>query len=113
MPTALAARIEEIECRAGINGKQIAELLNTTSETVSRWRNGKTQPHGATLDQLLGLLWLASELSELYRDSEEARLWLLTKNKLLDGDRPADRIRQGKMSDVLQIIAQMKDGAYA
>jgi uncharacterized protein (DUF2384 family) len=54
---------------------------------------------------------LVSELGDLYAP-EEARLWLFSPHKLLGGDRPADRIQQGRIEDVLTVIAQLKDGAY-
>jgi uncharacterized protein (DUF2384 family) len=60
---------------------------------------------------LLRLEWLVSELAGLY-SPQEARLWLFSPNKMLGGDRPADRIQQGKAEDVLTVIAQLKDGAY-
>ncbi len=32
--------------------------------------------------------------------------------RLLGGERPADRIQQGKTDDVLALIAQLRDGAF-
>jgi uncharacterized protein (DUF2384 family) len=62
-------------------------------------------------DSLLQLGWLIGQLSELY-DPKEAHLWLFSPHKLLDGLRPFDLIQQGQTERVLQIIAQLRDGAY-
>jgi len=60
---------------------------------------------------LLRLEWLVTELADLY-PPDEARLWLFSPHKLLQGERPADRIQQGKIEDVLTIVDQLKSGAY-
>ena len=111
MSGAIAARLDEIQRRAGVTSREVAQLLNTTPETISRWRAGKTQPQPDRRDHLLRLEWLATELADFY-SPQEAQLWLFSPHKLLQGDRPADRIQQGKMEDVLTLIAQLKDGAY-
>lgn len=54
--------------------------------------------------------WLISRLAGIY-PPDEARRWLVTPHRLLGGDRPADRIRQGHTDDVLALIAQLRDGA--
>ena len=111
MSSALATRLEIVQQRAGITSREVAQLMDTTPETVSRWRAGKTQPQRDRRDYLLRLEWLVSELADLHRP-DEARLWLFSPHKLLQGERPADRIQQGKIEDVLTIIDQLKSGAY-
>jgi uncharacterized protein (DUF2384 family) len=51
------------------------------------------------------------DLAELYAP-DEAHLWLFSPRKRLDGDRPADLIQSGRTEELLQIIAQLKDGAF-
>ena len=112
MSNAIATRLDEIQYKAGVSARDVAQLLDTAAETISRWRKGKTEPQRQLRDRLLQLHWLVSELSELYRP-DEAKLWLFSPHKMLDGRRPADLIAQGKAEDVLRIIEQLKDGAYA
>lgn len=112
MAEAVANRLENIKARGGIKAREVAQLLDTTPETVSRWQTGKTEPQPDRLQRLLTLEWLVGELAEFYRP-DEARLWLFARNRSLGGDRPADRIQQGKVEDVLAIISQLRDGAYA
>jgi len=109
--SALAARLDNIREQAGIRSRDVAQLLNTTPQTVSRWQTGKVDPQPDRLHRLLTLEWLVGELAELY-EPDEARLWLFAPHRLLGGDRPADRIQAGQVDDVLALIAQLRDGAF-
>jgi transcriptional regulator with XRE-family HTH domain len=111
MAVAIALRLDEIQKRADISAREVAQLLNTTPETVSRWRKGRMEPQPDRRDSLLRLEWLANELSELYPPAE-AHLWLYSPHKRLGGQRPADLIAVGRTEEVLDIIAQLKDGAF-
>ncbi len=111
MTSALALRLDQIQRCAKVSAREVAELLNTTPETVSRWRTGRTEPQPDRRDSLLRLEWLVNELSELY-PPEEAHLWLYAPHKRLAGRRPADLIQAGEGEQVLRIIAQLKDGAF-
>ena len=111
MATALASRLDSIRDRGGVKSREIAQLLDTTPQTVSRWHTGKAEPQPDRLQRLLTLEWLLAELAEFY-EPEEARLWLFAPHRLLGGERPADRIQRGRLDDVLALIAQLRDGAY-
>ncbi len=108
--SAVASRLGNIK-RRGINSREIAQLLATTPTTVSRWSTGRVQPQGERLQLLLTLEWIVEQLSELF-EPEEARLWLFSPHRLLDGRTPADRIQNGRPDEVLVIIDQLRDGAY-
>jgi transcriptional regulator with XRE-family HTH domain len=109
--SAVAVRLDSIRDRGGIKSREVAQLLDTTPQTVSRWRTGKVEPQPDRLQRLLTLEWLLGELAEFY-EPQEARLWLFAPHRLLGGERPADRIQQGKLDDVLALIAQLRDGAF-
>lgn len=109
---ALARKLDLIQKDAGVQGREIAQLLATTPQTVSRWRTGKAEPQSRSLNRLLTLAWLVEELSEFYAP-DEARLWLFSPHRLLKGQRPAERIEEDRTDDVLALIAQLRDGAYA
>jgi transcriptional regulator with XRE-family HTH domain len=112
MSSALAERLDAITHRAKIRKRDVAELIGTTPETVSRWRTGRVDPQPSHRDLLLQLDWLISELAELY-DPPDAHIWLFSPNKLLNGRRPVDLIKERKIDDVLRVIALLKDGAFA
>src|SRR5579864_1005620 len=111
MAQAVASQLDRLQEKAGVKFREVAKLLDTTPQTVSRWRSGKAEPQPNSFKLLLALTWLAEELSEFYAP-DQARIFLFKPHKLLSGDTPADRIRNGKIDDVYAIIAQLKDGAY-
>jgi transcriptional regulator with XRE-family HTH domain len=111
MPGAVAARIDAIKEHAGVRSREIAQLLDTTPQTVSRWQQGHVDPQPTKLQQLLTLEWLASQLGEFFAP-DEARLWLFSPHRLLAGQSPADRIQSGQAQDVLALIDQLRDGAF-
>ena len=111
MANALAKRLDGIQERSGISGRKVAQLLNTTPQTVSRWRSGHTSPHPGRLERLLKLDWLADQLSAVY-DPTESRLWLLSPHAELGGESPADCIAQDRTDEVLAIIDRLQSGAY-
>ncbi len=108
---AVAERLDSIRDRGGIHSREVAQLLDTTPQTVSRWRTGKSSPQPGGLQKLLTLEWLIGELAEFY-EPEQARLWLFAPHRLLGGQRPADRIQCGQLDDVLALISQLSDGAF-
>lgn len=109
--SALAERLDNIRERGGIASREVAQLLDTTPQTVSRWRTGKSSPQPEGLRKLLTLEWLIGELAEFY-PPEEARLWLFAPHRLLGGDAPANRIQSGELEDVLALLEQLRDGAF-
>jgi transcriptional regulator with XRE-family HTH domain len=110
--SAIGTKLDVIKDRVGISYREVAQLMNTTPETVSRWRNGRVDPQPAKFKKLATLAWLAEELSEFY-EPEEAKLWLFTPQRLLGGATPADRIEQDRVDDVLALIKRLQDGAFA
>ena len=111
MASALADRLEKIKELGGITGRDVAQLLDTTPETVSRWSSGKIDPQRERLQRLLELEFFLTELSEFY-SPEEAKLWLFSPHKLLGGETAAARIQAGKTQDVIALIEQLRSGAY-
>jgi len=112
MASALAERLEKIKKLGGITGRDVAQLLDTTPETVSRWSTGKIDPQRDRLHRLLELEFFLAELSEFY-SPEEAKLWLFSPHKLLGGETAAARIQAGRTQDVFALLDQLRSGAYA
>lgn len=110
MSGAVAVRLDRIKERGGVKSREIATLLGTTEQTVSRWRQGRVEPQPAKLQDLLALEWLVDQLSEYY-DPDEAKLWLFSRHRLLNGRTPAELIAEGDVDSVLALIAQLDDGA--
>jgi len=112
MSTAIARRLDNITTKGGIRLVEVATVLSTRPETVSRWNQGKSFPHPSTEKQLLELEWIVEQLADFY-EPQDARLWLLSKQRSLQGNAPADLIREGRSDEVLAALAQLREGTYA
>ena len=44
MSNAIAERLDGIQKFADFTGREVAQLLGTTPETISRWRGGRSEP---------------------------------------------------------------------
>src|SRR5438034_595940 len=111
MKNPLAEKIDQIKRLAGINAREVAQLLDTTPETISRWVNGEVNPLRDRLQRVLNLEYFLSKLGEFY-SPQETRLWLFSPHKLLDGGSPADRIKDGDSDAVSALVDQIRSGAY-
>jgi transcriptional regulator with XRE-family HTH domain len=111
MATALAERLEKIKELGGITGRDVAQLLDTTPETVSRWTTGRIDPQRERLQRLLELEFFLTELAEFY-SPDEAKLWLFSPHRLLGGETAAARIQNGKTADVFALLDQLRSGGY-
>ena len=110
--TPLAMRLERIRDLGGIRARDVAQLLDTTPETVSRWNTGRVEPLREKLHRLLELEWLMEQLAQLYAP-EEAKLWLFSRHRLLGGEAPASLIQRGEIDRVLVVFDQLRDGTFA
>ncbi len=110
MSTAVINSLATIRDEAGITNRELAQFLNTTPETVSRWNSGSVDPQPAKFEKLATLAWMVEQLAEFY-EASEAKMWLFTPQRLLNSKRPADAISEGNLEDVLALIDQLRDGS--
>lgn len=89
----------------------VANLLGTRPETVSRWNQGKAFPRPDAQKLLLELEFVVDQLSDFY-EPQEARLWLFSRQKLLGGEKPAELIQKGRAEDVIRMIDQLREGVF-
>ncbi len=109
--SAIGGTLDKIQRTAGVTFRDVAQLMGTTPETVSRWRQGRVEPQPGKFRRLATLGWLADELSQFYAP-DEAKLWLYSPQRLLGGATPAERIEKGDLEGVLALIKQLQDGAF-
>jgi transcriptional regulator with XRE-family HTH domain len=109
---AIARKLEEIQKKSAMRAIDVANLLGTRPETVSRWNQGKAFPRPETQQLLLELEYIVDQLSDFY-EPQEARLWLFSRQKLLDGEKPAELIQKGDFASVIALLDQLRDGVYA
>ena len=59
----------------------------------------------------MDLEYIVEQLADLY-SPQEARLWLYSRQRLLDGAAPAELIREGKAQTVIAVIDQLRDSVH-
>src|SRR5213080_3921359 len=110
MSSAVARKLESLG-EKGLKQREVAILLGTRPEQVSRWKNGQAYPHSSTEKALLELEFIVDQLSDFY-EPNEARQWIFSPQKHLGGVSPAELIRQGRIEDVRRLVNQLREGVY-
>ena len=108
----VAEKLELLKSRAAIRAVDVANMLGTTPETVSRWNQGRAYPRPAKESLLVDLEYIVERLSEFYSDPKTARSWLYSRHRYFSGLRPADLIQEGRIEEVLEAIQAMADPTY-
>ena len=104
----IARKLDVLEEKAAMRSVDVAIVLGTRPETVSRWNQGRAFPRSDAQRTLLDLEYIVEQLADFY-EPKEARLWLFSRQKLLAGSIPADMIKGGKASEVIAVINQLRD----
>jgi len=107
----ISRKLDSILRKSAMQSVDVANVLGTRPETVSRWNQGKAFPQPEKEKLLVELEYVVDQLADFY-EPDEARLWLISRQKLLDGETPVKLIRDGKTEDVLKLISQLRDGVY-
>ncbi|MEE8515463.1 MAG: hypothetical protein V3T02_02375 [Alphaproteobacteria bacterium] len=111
MASAVSKTIDDLRTRGGLSGVDIANVSEVSKATVSRWSTGKAAPQPKTQLVLSDLRYVVDCLSEFYTP-EETRVWLYSRNALLNGERAMDLIHEGRTEDVLIVIERLAALAY-
>ncbi|MCM0021562.1 MAG: DUF2384 domain-containing protein [Tagaea sp.] len=111
MPTALTRILGRLKDDGGLQGRDIANIVDVSPATVSRWASGKASPDIRTQTVIAGLRFVVDRLSDFY-SPDETRLWLHASHPMLDGKRAIDLINQGRTDAVLAVIEGLESGAY-
>ena len=108
---AIARKLDIIQEKGAMRSTDIASIIGIRPETVSRWNQGKAFPQRDKERILLDLEYIVDQLSDFY-EPEDARLWLFSRQKLLDGKKPAQLIHDSETDRVIEIIDQLRDGIF-
>lgn len=108
---AIARKLDFIKDKGALKHVDIAQLLASRPETVSRWNQGKAYPHRSTEKVLLELEFIVDQLSDFY-EPNEARQWIFSRQKLLSGASPAELIQSGRIDEVRRFVDQIRDAVH-
>jgi DNA-binding transcriptional regulator YiaG len=111
MSGAVARKLDSIRTKGAMKHTDVANILGTRPETVSRWNQGRAYPHASTEKTLLELEFIIDQLSDFY-EPNEARLWIFSPQKHLSGISPAELIREGRIDEVRRLVNQLRDAVY-
>ncbi len=111
MSSAVARKLDSLRTKGAMRHIEVANLLGTRPETVSRWNQGRAYPHASTEKTLLELEYIVDQLSDFY-EPNEARQWIFSPQKLLAGTSPAEMIRDGRIDEVLRFVNQLRDSVH-
>ncbi|MGZ9106616.1 MAG: antitoxin Xre/MbcA/ParS toxin-binding domain-containing protein [Rhodoplanes sp.] len=111
MSTAVARVLDELRDRGGLQNKDIANIVDVSPATVSRWSQGKSMPELRTQTVIGDLRYVVERLRDFYA-SDEVRLWLHSRHPLLNGERAIDLINNDRTEEVLAVIDRMDAGGY-
>jgi transcriptional regulator with XRE-family HTH domain len=109
--SAVAKRLDALRIKGAMKNIEVANLLGTRPETVSRWNQGRAYPHANTEKTLLELEYIIDELADFY-EPNEARQWIFAPQKLLSGASPAELIRTGRIDEVMRLVGQLRDAVH-
>lgn len=109
--SAIARSLDDLEQRGGLKGSDVANIVNASRPTVSRWKTSKASPPLATQTIIADLRYVVDRLSDFYTPAE-TRLWLHAKHPLLNNERAIDLILADRTQEVLAAIERLDAGAY-
>lgn len=108
---AVAKTLEDLRERGQMSGVDVANVVDVSKATVSRWSTGKAAPQPKTQLVLSDLRYVVDRLSEFYAP-DEIRTWLYARNALLDGARAVDLIQDERTEEVLAAIERLSALSY-
>jgi transcriptional regulator with XRE-family HTH domain len=111
MTGAVARRLESLRTKGGLKDIEVANLLGSRPETVSRWNQGRAYPRATTEKTLLELEYIVDQLADFY-EPNEARQWIFAPQKLLGGTSPAELIRVGRIDEVMRLVLQLREAVH-
>jgi transcriptional regulator with XRE-family HTH domain len=111
MTNAVAKIIDGLREYGGLKGSDVANVVDVSPATVSRWTNGTAFPHPKTQLVISDLRFVVDRLADFY-SPEEARLWLYSKHRLLGDARAIDLIHEGRTDEVLGVIESLDEGTF-
>lgn len=109
--SAVVKTIGDLRDRGRLSGVDVANIARVSKATVSRWSNGTAAPHPRTQLVLSDLRYVVDRLADFY-SADEIRLWLFSRNDLLDGKKAIELIHEDRTDEVLQAIERLDSLAY-
>lgn len=111
VPTALMLYLTQL-IDPSISPRRTSPRSCSPPRSVSRWIAGDVEPQPLHLQRLIELAHVGELVTEVMRP-DDAHFWLMSPNRLLGHDSPADRIRGGDYRSVPALLDALADGITA
>jgi len=85
---------------AGMTQIEVAKVVNASPRTVQNWASGANTPRGKNAERLLDLHTIIDVLRDSYTP-EGIQIWLRSRNRNLEMQRPIDLLLGGDVNVVL------------
>jgi transcriptional regulator with XRE-family HTH domain len=99
-PSVTYVRVVNDLTRAGITQAELARAVGSGPRAVQNWASGHNAPRGEAVKRLLDVRTVITLLSDSYTD-EGIDIWLHSRNRNLDMQRPIDLIVGGEIDKVI------------
>jgi transcriptional regulator with XRE-family HTH domain len=103
-------RVGYLRREMGLTEKDLAAATGAADRTVRRWLAGTTPQHRHA-EHLDDLNTVVEELADSLT-AKGVRQWLHGRNRLLDGDRPIERLNKGDFQAVYNAAQAFSRGYY-
>lgn len=90
----------------------IADAVGATDKTVRRWRNRENAPSLDHRERVEKMSELHHLLREIFGSPDHQREWLHSTVPGLNGRRPISLLREGKIDEVIGLLAAVESGAH-
>jgi len=104
--------VEYIREFFGWSYKDIATALGVNPRTLLRYRKQESTPSPEARAKLEALAHIADLIDVEFTTREGGLLWLKTKVKAFQYQRPIDMLRRGELDPVLTALTNMYTGAF-
>lgn len=108
---AVSRVLTTIQDEGGLRGSDIANVVDVSNATVSRWKSGQMRPQPKHELILADLQYLVGRLQEYY-NTDEIRTWLYARHPQLNGERAIDLIHDDRTKEVLTVLDRLDSAAY-
>ncbi len=100
-PSPTYGLIVQTVTNSGITQAQLGQAVGASTRTVQNWASGEVTPRGPKVRRLLDLKYLVEQLQTAYTD-EGVQIWLHSRNRNLDTERPIDLILTDRLDEVVE-----------
>lgn len=102
-------RILEEVADSGITRTELSKAVGAAERTVQTWAAGSSKPTGVRAQRLLDVQLIVRLLSDTY-SREGIRIWLNSRNRNLDLQRPINLLESGEIDAVLEEANRISGG---